>query len=516
MLTTHMRFLTLLLFLFTLSARGAIWYVKPTATGTGTGASVANAIGTVDVDDAASPGDEWRILGSYGTHPSISITKSNSYVRSCDMNGDPLKWAATVTGSAGTHGIYTADNCHGVTIEGFKILSAYIDGIKNNGNRATNRYNWVANAGRGDPSWVTNTAGTFSGNGIACHNKSDFDISFNFVENCGAKLTQDHGFYGGGTNGRIHGNIFANCDTGWGIQVFDSTGDNHNVWVTGNLVYGCGTQNGAGTQGAAVVETYGVKTNYYYNNTFITTGPRYGMIIRQANASARLYLKNNIIVGDTGYGVTAFSGAGGTNTVVSNNNLKNSLLSGEPQGANDVAGTATFDSTANGRYWLASGSAGIGMADASVVPAIDFFERTGGGTADVGFAQYEDALANDDSRDLTDAARDPWVREAGNLAVSRGPTGLVLTWTEQNQQHSFYYISRKDSVGNTFDILTTPAKGVLTYTDLYTGLTNGLTYTYTTTPETSLGNSGGIHSLPHAAIVNVGATRPLVFRAFRF
>lgn len=490
------KFLLQLLFLLYLilpRAEAAIWYAKESATGTGSGTSAANAAARTGIMALASAGD--TIIYCDALTGSINYTKNDLKLFGADSSGVTNKFQCTVVGSSGTHAIYGNDGVTGVRIWGFHVLSAYIDGIKIGGDDHQIRDCWVEKAGRGDPAW--NTSGSYRGQGIGAHSKQNVIIENCLVENCGAMPGQDHGLYINGTNYVVRGNI-CRTNIGWGIQCADVTGDCDNVLIEGNLIHDNGYT--GYSQSGLTFQTQTAKTNNKIrNNTIVARSGKYAMITYAGSGSSRVTVINNILIGDSGYGILVAS-TGGTNTVVSDYNLKSAILSGEPQGAHDVQGTPTFDSEANGRYWLANGSAGRGLALASDSPAIDFFGRPQLRVFDVGAFQYEDMLANDDTRNLGDGARDPWVREALNLRVTPSTAAHELRWLEPNLQHTGYYIQRSDSVNNVYDIATFVARGTTYWADPTAAMTNGVTYSYTLTPETTLGNSGGIHSIAVAVI----------------
>lgn len=508
MITVVMRFLTLFLLLLGLSTEAATVYFKPTGTGSADGTSAANAVGQASVMSTASAGD---LLVMCGTgFSSILVTKNDIKVFSADVNGATNKWSAELTGSSGQHGIYTSTGVTGLQVWGVHILSSYIDGIKFNGHTNTVRSCWIENAGR-PVGWSTNSDGSFSGQGIGWHGYNEIVIEENIIENCGAYITLDHLIYGMGTNVTIRGNVLRG-GVAWGLQIYDDVGDNHNWVVANNLIYGNGSP--GVSQGGLVIYTHGAKTNYIYGNTIISSSGKYGMIISQDSSSARLYVSNNIVQGDAGYGILAVTGAGGTNTVKSDYNLVSAVVTGEPRGGNDVTGTATFDSTAAGRYWLTSASAGRNAAAPAICHLVDFWGRAQSTVADIGAFQYEASLEAD-SRDHTDTQRDYWVREPAGLLVSRSGTSHLLSWTEQNQHHVQFEIQRKDSVNDTYALMATVNKGTLTYDDSGTK-TNGVTYTYSMSPVTSLGNAGGINTTPTVAQLYNAVNGQIALKAFRF
>lgn len=483
--------------LFTaLPSDAATWYTKPTATGTGTGATAANAIAYTGVMAAASAGDTIIYCGSgFG---SIVYTKNNLKLFSATLAGVTNKWSADVTGGPAEHGIYGAAGVTGVRIWGFKILSSYIDGIKFNGNDSQVRDCWIQKAGRGDPSWVTNSNGSFSGQGIAAHNLSDIYIENNLIENCGARLNQDHAIYVNGTNLFILSNIMR-TNVAYGPQVYDGTGDNHNVWICNNLIHDNG-QPGVSTSGLTVW-TYGAnKKVWILNNTIIARTGHSAGNINTGDASSRVYMTNNIIQYDTSYGGITGSGVGGTNSVLSGYNLKTTLAAGGPHGTGDTAGTATYDSEASARYCPDYLSPARNMALKTAGYSTDFYGRVQLQVYDVGAIQFEEVLASNDSRNWGDGARDPWIREPAGFTVTPTPDAHEIRFTDHNNQYASYEITRKDSVNNTYAVLASIPKGTYFYADPVSSMTNGVTYTYQCNPQTSLGNGGGINPVPVAVL----------------
>ncbi len=476
-------------------AFGATIYVKPTGTGSANGTSAANAVGQAGAMAIATAGDTLIMCGA--GFSSVLVTKNNLKLFSATTAGVTNKYSWEVTGSAAEHGVYTSTGVTGTRIWGVKVLSSYISGIKFNGNDSRIKDSWIQKAGRGDPSWVTNSTGTFTGQGIEAHNLADIWVENCLFENNGARLNQDHGAYVSGTNIYIIGNIFrTNC--AYGLQVYDGTGDNHNVWVAHNLIH----DNGSPGVSASTMTlwTYGVKTNYIINNTLIGRTGKYGGNYNGANSSSRLGLTNNIIVGDAGYGIFPQTGAGGTNCVWSAYNLKSSMLSSEPQGVGDVAGTPTFDSEASARYCPDYLSPARNMALQTAAYPTDFFGRTQLKVYDAGAIQFEEVLASNDSRNWGDGARDPWIREPASFTVTPNSSAHEIRFIDHNNQYASYEITRKDSVNNTYAVLASISKGTYFYSDPVSSMTNGVTYTYQCNPITSLGNGGGINPVPVAVL----------------
>lgn len=464
---------------------GAVRWMSPSGAGSGNGTSPANAWSKATAQSSQADGD--TIIGLDGSYGTFVISQSITLMSSNDFG-------MVVTGDAGTHGVYGLDGVDDVTVVGVRVLKSYIDGFKAGGNNWKFIRCWAQGAGRGDPSWVTNTSGTFQGQGFAAHDKANTEFWYCLSEGNGAKLTQDHGFYINGTNNLMVGCISRNNDAGWGAQIYNSPGDNHNFRMYNCLFYDNGP---AGlTQGEIVIETWGAdKQNIFVGNTILAKSGRYAIIARFGNSSSFLDLTNNIIKSGGSLPLIAVAGtAGSTNRIRMGYNLRDSFQAGDPAGIGDVAsGSFNFDDTATAKYWLAFNSPARGMALSTALFTNDFFGRVQSHVKDVGFAQFDYQLWFDDSRNLTNAARDFWVQYPHDFRVVPSATHHEVRWYKPNDFAPSYTLQRKDSVNNTYAVVAEIPKDVEFYMDPKSSMTNGVTYTYSISPTTSLGNQGGLH-----------------------
>ncbi|MBL9168129.1 MAG: right-handed parallel beta-helix repeat-containing protein [Verrucomicrobiales bacterium] len=329
-----------------------------------------------------------------GTYPTIYIYKRGCTVRST------VKWGAKVVGSPGSHAIYSADGIHNVMVEGVHVQSSYIDGIKINGTNSTIRGCWIQNAGRGHPSAVQNSNGSYTGQGISAYNLHGTVIEQNLIENCGMNTRKDHGMYVSGTNLVIRGNVVRN-NLSWGIQVYDSYGDCRNVVVNNNLVYGNGV-------GALTIWSKYNHTNYILNNTLIAS--EYCVIAE----NCRLVVANNIIMAGPSW-YPCLAGPSGTIIYSSNNVFNKPSSAGDPRTASDlVTSNPGFLNTARGLYWLTSSSPARGRArKVTAFNYPNFFADADLGSAsrDAGAFEYDPSYAGD-TRVLapSPAVPDYWAR----------------------------------------------------------------------------------------------------------
>lgn len=463
-------------------ATAATKWMSPSGAGARTGADPANAWSQSDAESGIASGDTVIALdGDYLT--SISF---NAHFWTLQASN---KWGAIVYGSPSEHSIYALDGYHTNTVDGMRIANSYISGIKMNGHGWTIKNCWIEGAGRADAAWVTNTSGAYTGQGIESHGYSGTTIENCYIKNNGARLNLDHGMYVSGTNITIRNNI-SESNVCWGIQLYDGSGDVKNCSVYNNLVLWNGGLPGSPGGGIVCYANAG-STNNFYNNTIIS--PTYGSIIN----GGRACFTNNIIQAGSGYEIVA--DLIGTN-VHMGYNLRTSSL-GVGLGTGDVVtNDFKFDSSSSHRYWLASDSPARGAALSTKYPPVDFWGSVQTSVKDVGAFQFEDRLWIDDSRNYVDVARDPWTREPVAFTIVPSVTSHELRWIPRNNQAASYTIARKDSVNNTYATIYEAGKNDNFYADPTSAMTNGVTYTYTISPTTSLGNGGGIHT-PYLAVI---------------
>ncbi len=483
------RFLPALLFAFLLplgsTYAATVRWMSPSGAGSANGLSPANAWSKSTAQ--SSQADDMTIIGLDGTYGTFAISQSITLMAS-------NTYGMVVVGDSGTHGVYGLDGVDDVNVIGVRVASSYIDGFKAGGNNWKFIRCWAEGAGRGDPSWVTNTSGIYQGQGFAAHDKSNVEFWYCLSQNNGAKLTQDHGFYINGTNNLMVSCISRNNDAGWGAQIYNSPGDNHNFRMYNCLFYDNGPP--GLTQGEIVIETWGAdKQNMFVGNTILAKSGHYAIIARFGNSSSYLDLTNNIIKSGGSLPLIAVAGtAGSTNRIRMGYNLRDSFQSGDPAGLGDVSsGSFNFDDTASARYWLAFNSPARGMALTTALFTNDFFGRAQSYVKDVGFAQFDYQLWFDDSRNLTNAARDFWVQYPYDFRVVPSPTHHEVRWYKPNDFAPSYTLQRKDSVNNTYAVVAEIPADTEFYMDPKSSMTNGVTYTYSISPTTSLGNQGGLH-----------------------
>jgi len=449
--------------------------------------TAANPYSLAEVENNIADGD--IIIGLDGVYTnSISLNAQGWTLISSNTYG------MQVIGNPSEHGLYALDNRHSNTVIGVKIVSSYISGIKMNGHGWTLRDCWITGAGRGNPSWVTNTSGLYTGQGVESHGWSGHVIERCLIETNGARLNLDHGIYISGTNNIVRGNVIRG-NICWGMQSYDGSGESDNLHVYGNLIYGNG--NIPGSPGGALTiwtQTAG-KKNYVYNNTLIAG--QYALIFNNGTG----YATNNIMWSGTGVEVVVSQNG---NTYNGGYNIRSSSThSGAAPASTDIiTSNFGFANTNSSQYWLTWASAARDTAlRTSLIPAVDFFGRKQLAVRDIGAFQYDPRLEAD-TRNLGDSQRDYWVLYPHDWKVVPSPTHHEVRWeiTRDNIKEVSYSISRKDSVNNTFAALATVPASAGFYMDPKSSMTNGVTYTYSASPDTSLGNGGGING-GNAAIV---------------
>lgn len=338
----------------------------------------------IDLATAMSKPQGSKFILKPGTYTNILVASDNTYWLS------QYKWAAKIRGASGFHGISGNTGVTNVTIDGFDVGFSWIDNIKANGDGWVIRNCWSHNAGQGDPSWVTNTAGTFTGQGVAIHGYKNWTIESSLIESNGAWLAHDHGIYVNGTNGVIRYDVIR-LNLAYGLQDFAGGGQSSDrIYIYGNDVYLNDTGASSGTYPNAngqrcIISTIdnGVGTNYIWNNTFIATND-YAAV----SAGGTNNWTNNVIWGKfSGISVTA-------GTVNSDYNAYPS--SPTPSESHSlVFSNPGLVSTNNGNLWPVSTSPLIGAAFSSIYLPLDYFGHAHFRATAIGAHPYNAAMAND-------------------------------------------------------------------------------------------------------------------------
>ena len=459
------------------AANAATWYVKPTASGTGSGATIANAIAAADINSSCASGDVIHLVGGFGNFPSLVFTKHFLYIDSVNSSGTYTKWLATIAGSPASHGLYGLDNYHTNTVIGIHITNSYISGIKMNGHGWVIGECWIQGAGQGDPAW--DHGGTYTGQGIESHNWSGHTITNNLIEGNGAKRNLDHGMYISGTNSLVQNNVVRNNEC-WGIQLYDGTGDTTGNIIRGNLVYGNGGI-AASPGGAFVNYMYSsAKTNYVYGNTFIG-----GRDCVNISGPGNIYLRNNILFAGSGYQTIATNGL--SSTADTDYNWVNQNLAGDPDGSHDVL-TSTytvatfFPNSSLGRYYLYTSAPAVGTALTTVYVPSDYYGSALTSWPDIGAFRYDPYLASS-TTNLSTAGSDYWTYPnfivVNGLGISSVTSSLVSSNTARiswaTTQSSTSLVTVNGSAG------TVDTNLVRFHSISLTGLTPSTTYSYTVT-----------------------------------
>lgn len=399
----YILFLSLVSLLFSPIAynKAATLYVSPSGTGAGAGTSWTNSATWANALAAANPYD--TILFTNGTYNhNIFITKNALRLRSYN------KWGAKILGASGNHSITALDANVSNVIDGFWVYKPWLTGIKFNGSYSSVSNCIVEEAGHGNPAWVTNNTGTFTGQGLEMHNVLGSWITHNYFYKGGARVNLDHGMYVNGTNLVIAYNV-AISNLCWGYQLYDGSGDNHNIQFFGNYAAGNGGVPGS-PGGGIVMYTYGAKSNYFFNNTIYSY--RDGFYHNANGAAGRSFCTNNIFFGESGY-VSAFGSAAGVMT--GGYNWQNQL--------NTFAGALTnitdkytitnnylafFPDYGSGRFWLRSDSGALGNGLLSANPPYNFWGQPYT-RADIGAAEFSMAHTFDTRNLITDTTPDWWL-----------------------------------------------------------------------------------------------------------
>ncbi|QQS29974.1 MAG: hypothetical protein IPM47_03205 [Sphingobacteriales bacterium] len=341
-------FLAVILCTTFVDAAAAIRYVKPTATGTGTGNSWANASGDLQaMIDASAVGDEvWVATGTYkpGAYPTgctgCSTTRdyafliksgvsvyggfagtesakdernitANPTILSGDLNGNDVFDINNGGYQSGTGD----DNCHHVVVmraatsghtsvfDGFLVTGGNADGT---GNITFSSVNIPKNSGGG--MYARNISGctqTLTNNSFY-NNMAGYGGGF-YSLNFGSQTISNNAFYNNIVNNAGGGLDLTNYNT----QIVDNNTSYNNRAVSGG---GASIGNVSGSQT--------VTNNAIYNNAITGTGG--GLSISNSNASGQQTITNNTI-----YNNTSTSNSGGLYTTnfgtqnISNNTIYN-------------------------------------------------------------------------------------------------------------------------------------------------------------------------------------------------
>jgi len=473
-----MRFrLTLILFLLSFASQAATYYVTPTGAGAATGANLANAWSWATAQSTVASGDTLLLGdGTYGSYAS----GTGSFITIQSIN----KWGAKIVGDSGAFGLRFLDNHHTNTVDGLWIFSSYLSGLKYNGHGWTIKNCKIENAGRGDPAWVTNTSGTYTGQGIESHNWSGSTIERNLIRNCGARLNLDHGMYVSGSNNIIQYNV-VNSNVCWGIQLYDGTGDTTGNIIRGNLVYGNGGIDGS-SGGAIVNYMYNSgKTNYIFNNTLIA--PRVGINV---SGPGNLVVTNNIIWAGSGY--ETILDAGGV-TVNADYNYKNQDVVGDPDGTHDVLNSSYtltastwFPGYNSGRFWTPLASGAVGAALTTLYTPQDWFGNAEASAADIGATQY-DGYLEADTRNMYLSTSDYWTHPLSFTPPPTSPTAnsssIQHTLVSSNSARISWATDQSATSQVTYNGTSTSMDTALVryHAILLSGLTPSTVYNYTVT-----------------------------------
>lgn len=355
------------------------------------------------------------------------------------MNGLQIKaankWKAVLYGASGANLIDLQSGVCYVTFDGLQVCYSYYSNFKieRNCNSNTVRNCWIHHAGRGNPSWTTNTTASYSGQGIYNTGySSGTTFEYNLVEHNGAWLSYDHGIYMSGTNHIIRNNV-VRYNLAYGIQIWNDAIDNcsKDIKIYNNLVYNNGYWLTPFDGECITVSVSGytnnlLYTNYVFNNVLISNN-KYAVHGQQYVA-----LTNNIIISPLGFDV--YSQYGGTfwvdyNLLTNTVNTSTSVISGGHNRQNST-NVGFLSPGSNGLFWLTSTSDARGMAYSAAAPPVDFFGNAQSSVTDVGPFQYSATLAAD-VRDLDPSdpilGADYWkVLSAVDITISSQPASTTV------------------------------------------------------------------------------------------
>lgn len=452
------------------TGRATEYYVSYAGAGTHSGLSESNSMTVAEAISTYANGDTLSLLPGVYTNTSMTIARHFVTIQAKYPGLTRLYGAPALHCIAGSSGYHTN------TIKGLIIESSYLDCIKPAGHGWTIENNIIRNSAKGDPASVTNTSGTYQGNGIGWHNYSGTVVRRNLIEDCGRRLNLDHGIYGSGTNCVIEFNIIRD-NMCWGITLYDSTGDSHGNIIRGNIIYGNGGIDGSSGGALSDWMYSSSKTNYATNNIFI--GTRNAV---NPEGPGTLILRNNFIIAGNGYNTIV------TNTPVTvdtDYNFVNQNLSLEPDGPHDVQQSTytlsdIFPAEAQGRFWITSNSVARGAALATAITSPDWFGLTETTHPDIGVLSYDAELEADD-RDLeASTGSDPWMPPPDNVTVDVNSSRNLVSWTVLGTRLLGSQVWRKVNSGS-YSKIADIGSTTNSYADTSAPLEDGTTYYYKVT-----------------------------------
>jgi parallel beta-helix repeat protein len=247
-----------------------------------------------------------------------------------------VKWKAVIYGSL-EHGVYVADYCNYVVIDGLEVAGARIDGIKISGDNGVVRNCWVHGSGS---------------QGISIHGKKYWTIENCLVEFNGQNVQFHHGIYADGQDYIVRNNVVRH-NSGYGMQLYP---DARRGTVVNNLVYG------HPRKGGIVLQLKSAGKNVIANNTIADNA--LGINIYAGRGDV---LVNNIFVGPS-----PIQKDSKTVDLVMDYNLCSPACT---QGEHGLEGDPAFVYAARGVYWLKAASPAIGAGAPEYAPAADFWGR---------------------------------------------------------------------------------------------------------------------------------------------
>ena len=296
--------------------------------------------------------------------------------------------------SGSGYGIDTLGNsCSGVVISGIRVSCSASSGIVVRGSNSVVQYCFTDHNTNG--SGVTGLAG----------GADNCIYRFNLSEWNGTNTSQHHGFYIGGTNSQMYGNVSRYNACSGATMGYDTWGT-FNLQVHDNLFY----RNRFATTIAGLGNTNG--TIYFYNNIFADCS---NSIMYVANATI-IHATNNIIWGST---LTSGDNSG---TITSDYNLLPGADANWGQGAHTVtSSTSGFANTNLGNYFPLFNSAARGVALSTAFDNPNFFGFNRASVADIGM-QYQSELAGTDKNFDTNVVmnRSYWVDPGHSITNFQG------------------------------------------------------------------------------------------------
>jgi hypothetical protein len=344
-----------------------IYYISPTGNDANDGLTTLTPK-TMGITYTLGPSN--TIIALPGTYLTNIIIRQNYTVFQ-----SLAKWGARIAPPTGNGlpgiSVYPSGTHH-VTIDGFDITNAPMNGVTLYGSNCVVRNCWIHGSG---------AAHGGNGNGAGIFSYAPYYntlIEGNLCESNGYASGYDHGIYVSGTNVVIRNNILR-YNLGFGVSMYDHNGggDINGCLIYNNLMYGnVGNSSGEALQLGISCTDVGT-TNAAFGNTLIGTSSH---VVYAYNTT--LLVTNNILI-STGTGTEPYNPSSTVSWIKGDYNMAPQTLN--TAGAHDVINAY---SGLDASYYLKSDSPARGHALAAVCGPVDFFGIAQSSVSDIGAFQF--------------------------------------------------------------------------------------------------------------------------------